>query len=44
MSDWEVIWMEKGKLFWYINPELDKEEIVDLPAEFVSAKDWEFIE
>lgn len=44
MSDWEAIWMEKGKLFWYINPKLDKEEIVALPVEFVSAKDWEFVE
>lgn len=42
--DWELIWMKNGKLFWYINPDLDEEEIVDLPAEFISAKDWEFVE
>ena len=44
MFDWEVIWMRNGKLFWYINPDIDEGEIVDLPAEFVSAKDWEFVE
>lgn len=44
MFDWEFIWMKNEKLFWYTNPGLDEEEIVDLPAEFVSAKDWEFVE